>query len=70
MYVFVFAGIVSGGGTALLRCLPTLDGLETSNSDQQRGVEIVRHALKQPCFQVSRVPKYFFSLMPNLTHTV
>ncbi len=45
-------GIVSGGGTALLRCLPILDDLEASNSDQKRGIEIVRHALKQPCYQV------------------
>ena len=30
-------GIVPGGGVALLRCLPALDKVETSNSDQKTG---------------------------------
>merc|ERR1711933_305114 len=35
-------GIVPGGGTALLRCLPTLDRIEIENEDQKKGVEIVK----------------------------
>lgn len=30
-------GIVPGGGTALLRCINKLKGLETANSDQKTG---------------------------------
>jgi len=30
-------GIVPGGGTALLRCIPLLDKLKASNPDQQIG---------------------------------
>jgi chaperonin GroEL len=46
-------GIVPGGGTALLRCLPTLDGIEIANEDQKKGVEIVKYALKQPAFTIA-----------------
>merc|ERR1711994_467718 len=47
-------GIVPGGGVALLRCLPILDGLTPANEDQRKGIEIVRHALKQPCFTIAQ----------------
>jgi len=30
-------GIVPGGGTALLRCIPILKNLKGANSDQQTG---------------------------------
>ena len=30
-------GIVAGGGTALLRCIATLEALKTGNADQQTG---------------------------------
>ena len=30
-------GIVPGGGTALLRCIPHLNNIKTSNDDQQTG---------------------------------
>jgi len=30
-------GIVPGGGVALIRCLPVLDGLTVENKDQQIG---------------------------------
>ena len=46
-------GIVPGGGVALLRCIPMLDALAVKNEDQKKGVEIVRHALKQPCFTIA-----------------
>merc|ERR1712173_20931 len=46
-------GTVPGGGTALLRCLPTLDGIEIANEDQKKGVEIVKYALTRPLFQIA-----------------
>ncbi|TSC78613.1 MAG: chaperonin GroEL [Candidatus Peregrinibacteria bacterium Gr01-1014_25] len=43
-------GIVAGGGTAYIRCMPLLDKLakETKNPDEKHGVEIVMHALSYP----------------------
>ena len=35
------------------RCLPILDTLAVANEDQKKGVEIVRYALKQPCFTIA-----------------
>ena len=49
----ILLGIVAGGGTALIRCIPTLDGVQTSNSDQERGVEIVRSSLDMPMRQIA-----------------
>ena len=42
-------GIVPGGGVAPLRCIQSLENLSTSNEDQQKGVELVRRALRKPC---------------------
>ena len=42
-------GIVPGGGVALLRCNKSLDSVTTANEDQQKGVELVRRALRKPC---------------------
>merc|ERR1719402_1556593 len=42
-------GIVPGGGTALIRCVPLLDTLDAPTTDIAKGVEIVREALFQPC---------------------
>ncbi|KAL4703669.1 hypothetical protein ACJJTC_016213 [Scirpophaga incertulas] len=47
-------GIVPGGGSALLRCIPTLEELNTSNTDQATGVEIVKKALRMPCMTIAR----------------
>ena len=47
-------GIVPGGGTALLRCLGVLESVPAANDDQRKGVEIVRHALKQPMMQIAK----------------
>ncbi|UYV61624.1 HSPD1 [Cordylochernes scorpioides] len=47
-------GIVTGGGTALLRCLPALENLPADNEDQKIGYEIVRRALKVPCMQIAK----------------
>jgi len=47
-------GIVPGGGTALLRCIPALKNIKTSNSDQDTGVDIVCKALRMPCMQIAK----------------
>ena len=47
-------GIVPGGGTALLRCIDILDSVPAANDDQKKGVEIVRHSLKQPMMQIAK----------------
>ncbi|CAH8541378.1 unnamed protein product [Schistosoma mattheei] len=46
-------GIVPGGGTALLRCIPVLKSLETKNEDQRTGVQIVLRALSTPCYTIA-----------------
>lgn len=47
-------GIVPGGGTALLRCIPKLDGLKGQNDDQNMGIQIVRSALRMPCMTIAK----------------
>ena len=44
-------GIVPGGGTALLRCLPALEKLKL-HEDEAIGVNIVRRALEEPTRQI------------------
>ena len=46
-------GILPGGGIALLRALPALDGLKAANDDQQSGIDIVRRALRVPARQIA-----------------
>src|SRR5947208_197335 len=46
-------GIVSGGGTALLRCLPALEKL-TLHDDEAIGVNIVKRALEEPIRQIAQ----------------
>lgn len=41
-------GIVPGGGVALLRCIPALDGLKLEDPEEKIGVEIVKRALESP----------------------
>ena len=41
-------GIVAGGGVAFLEASKVLDGVETVDSDEKIGVEIVRKALEAP----------------------
>jgi chaperonin GroEL len=45
-------GIVSGGGTALLRCLPALEKLKL-HDDEAIGVNIVKRALEEPLRQIA-----------------
>ena len=41
-------GIVAGGGVALIRAAATLDGFETSNVEQDAGVQLLRRAIEEP----------------------
>src|SRR6266540_2143001 len=41
-------GIVPGGGVALIRCLPVLEGLKLRDEDEQIGVNIVKRAIEEP----------------------
>jgi chaperonin GroEL len=45
-------GIVPGGGTVLLRCLPALEKLQLHN-DEATGVNIVKRALEEPMRQIA-----------------
>ena len=45
-------GIVSGGGTAFLRCLPALEKLQL-HDDEAIGVNIVKRALEEPLRQIA-----------------
>ncbi len=46
-------GIVAGGGTALLRCLPALEKLKL-HDDEAIGVNIVKRALEEPIRQIAQ----------------
>jgi chaperonin GroEL len=41
-------GIVPGGGVALLRCLPAIEGVKGANEDERIGVDIVRRSIEYP----------------------
>lgn len=45
-------GVLPGGGVALLRSVGALEGVNTANIDQRRGVEIIRRALSAPLRQI------------------
>jgi len=48
-------GIVPGGGTAYLRCLPTLEKLmeQVEDHDEKQGVRIIMRALEEPLRQIA-----------------
>src|SRR5213082_507615 len=46
-------GIVAGGGTAYLRCIPVLEKLKL-HEDEATGVNIVRRALEEPIRQIAQ----------------
>ena len=45
-------GVVAGGGTALVRALSALKGLEGANHDQTVGINILRRAIEEPLRQI------------------
>ncbi|XP_052853734.1 60 kDa heat shock protein homolog 2, mitochondrial [Drosophila gunungcola] len=53
--VAISDGVVPGGGTAFLRCIPALDKLPPARvMEHQVGREIVRDALRLPCYTIAR----------------
>ncbi len=46
-------GVVPGGGVALLHASKALEGMEGSNADQTRGIDIIRRALQAPVRQIA-----------------
>lgn len=46
-------GIVAGGGVALLRAIADLDKVETPDSDEDIGVDIIKRALEEPIRQIA-----------------
>jgi len=47
-------GIVPGGGVALLRCLDAINLLKGDNFDQDKGIEIIKKAIRAPCAQIAQ----------------
>jgi chaperonin GroEL len=45
-------GVVAGGGTALIRALTSLEGLQGINHDQNVGINILRRAIEEPLRQI------------------
>lgn len=45
----VEGGMVPGGGVALLRCIPILESVVTSNKDEKVGVDVISRAIRKPC---------------------
>ena len=41
-------GIVAGGGVALIRCIPAIDALKLTDTDEQIGVDIIKRAVEGP----------------------
>jgi chaperonin GroEL len=48
----VEAGVVAGGGTALIRAIPALESLKGDNADQDAGIAILRRAIEAPLRQI------------------
>lgn len=49
----VAEGIVPGGGAALVRCIPVLENLTPTNTDQKTGIDIIKKALRTPCLTIA-----------------
>ena len=45
-------GIVAGGGVALVRAIPQLEGLKFENADIRTGIKIIQKALEEPLRQI------------------
>src|SRR5437773_1075547 len=51
-------GIVSGGGVALLRCIPAMEAVKPDNDDERIGVEIVKRDRKSTRLNSSHIIPY------------
>ncbi|KYH34592.1 60 kDa chaperonin [Clostridium tepidiprofundi DSM 19306] len=47
-------GIVAGGGTAYVNCIPEIEKLTNENPDVQLGINIIRRALEEPVRQIAK----------------
>lgn len=47
-------GIIPGGGTALIRCINSLDSIETNSPDEKTGVEIIKKSIEAPLRQIAQ----------------
>jgi len=56
-------GIVPGGGVALLRSLPALEGVEFADEDERHGLTIVKRALEEPMRQIAANAGYEGSIV-------
>ncbi|NPB08711.1 MAG: chaperonin GroEL [Thermodesulfobacteria bacterium] len=55
-------GIVPGGGTAFIRCIPALDKVEVEG-DEKHGVNIIRRSLEEPLRQIAANAGYEGSII-------
>lgn len=46
-------GTVAGGGTAYIRAIAALEGLEGDNDDETTGIEIIKRAIEEPLRQIA-----------------
>ncbi len=46
-------GIVPGGGTAYIRSMEALDGIDMDDEDEQHGINIIRRAIEEPLRQIA-----------------
>lgn len=46
-------GIVPGGGTTLIRSISVVDKIETDDTDERIGVQIIRNALREPLRKIA-----------------
>lgn len=46
-------GVVSGGGVSYIRCLPSLEELKPSNTDQLVGINIIKKAIQAPLISIA-----------------
>ena len=47
-------GVLPGGGVALFRCIPVLDGVICENAEQQQGIKILQQALASPLQKITQ----------------
>ncbi|KAH9784392.1 Chaperonin [Citrus sinensis] len=59
-------GIVPGGGIAFLNASKVLDKLQTANSDQKIGIQIVQNALKMPVYTIAATAEVEGSVVGKL----
>jgi len=46
-------GIVAGGGVALIRCIPAIEGVKGANEDETIGIGIIKRAVESPLRSLS-----------------